>query len=351
MSIEINIRKKLGNFTLDVNLSKNGNCLGILGASGEGKSMTLKCLAGIEKPDYGKIVANNKVLFDSEKKINLPPQKRNVGYLFQNYALFPKMTVEENIAIGIKAKGNKEHVSEMVFKKLQEFQLKDLGKKYPTELSGGQQQRVALARIMASSPDVIMLDEPFSALDSYLKEVLQEQLLETLKSFKGDIIMVSHSRDEIYKFCDELAVMEKGSIIILGKTKEIFEKPKKFQAARLTGCKNISPMEKINDYEIFAKNWGIKIKTNTIISDKIKHIGIRAHDILVSDEPLNENSFLAELKAITEAPFEINCMFQNMKIKESEEIWWKIPKAKWLGYGINAVKYLTFPTENIMFLE
>lgn len=351
MSIDINIRKKLGGFSLDVSFVKNGNCLGILGASGEGKSMTLKCLAGIEKPDHGKIVLNNKVLFDSEKKINLPPQKRNVGYLFQNYALFPKMTVEENIAIGIKERSDKKFVKETVLNKIKEFQLTDLGEKYPTELSGGQQQRVALARIMASSPDVIMLDEPFSALDSYLKEILQEQLLETLKSFSGDIIMVSHSRDEIYKFCDELAVLEKGSIVIMGRTKDIFEKPKRFQAARLTGCKNISPVKKINDYEIYVKNWGIKIKTKTLINDNIKYIGIRAHDILVTDEPINENSFFAELKAVTEAPFEVNCMFTNKKFEESQEIWWKISKAKWQDYSINAEKYLTFPEENLMFLE
>ena len=178
MSLQAAIKKRFSGFSLDVSLNTDGGVMGILGASGSGKSMTLKCIAGIETPDEGRIVLNGRVLFDSEKHINLPPQKRKVGYLFQNYALFPNMTVETNIAAGLS--GSKEEKQEAVARMIRLFKLEGLEKRYPSQLSGGQQQRVALARILVYEPDVIMLDEPFSALDYYLKEQLQFQVREVL---------------------------------------------------------------------------------------------------------------------------------------------------------------------------
>ena len=183
MGIKVDIKKKLGDFTLDIKFESDAARIGILGASGCGKSLTLKSIAGIERPDSGSIQIGEKVLFDSESRINLKPQKRNVGYMFQNYALFPTMTVEQNIAAG-HDRGFKEK-DERVADMIERFSLRGLEKHLPGQLSGGQQQRVALARIMAYSPDIIMLDEPYSALDQHLKERLQHEMLSMLEDYRG----------------------------------------------------------------------------------------------------------------------------------------------------------------------
>ena len=183
--LKVNIQKELKEFDLDVDFELKSKRLGILGPSGCGKSMTLKSIAGIVNPDDGFISLNDTVYFDSSNKTNLKPQKRNVGYLFQNYALFPNMTVEENIAIGLGKDCDKNHLSEII----KRFHLNGLEKRYPRQLSGGQQQRVALARIMAYGPDVILLDEPFSAMDTFLKEQLRLELVNSLRDFDGFSIM------------------------------------------------------------------------------------------------------------------------------------------------------------------
>ena len=153
--------------------------------------MTLKCIAGIEKPDRGTITLDGRVLFDSEKHINLTPQQRRVGYPFQQYALFPNMTAAQNILCGIRT-GSRAVKKETLAALLRTFRLEGLEKKLPAQLSGGQQQRVALARILASEPQAILLDEPFSALDSYLKWELELELGELLGAFDGPILWVSH---------------------------------------------------------------------------------------------------------------------------------------------------------------
>ena len=166
MGLSVDVNKNLGDFHLNVRFQTEASRIGILGATGCGKSMTLKSIAGIETPDEGKIMMNDKVVYDSRQKVNIRPQKRNIGYLFQNYALFPTMTVAKNIAAGLK--GTKQEKQERVARMIRTFQLEGMEERLPGELSGGQQQRVALARIMAYEPDVILLDEPFSALDMFL---------------------------------------------------------------------------------------------------------------------------------------------------------------------------------------
>ena len=179
MSLQVEIEKKLNDKVLSVSFDTEGKqgITGILGASGCGKSMTLKCIAGIETPDRGKIVLNGRVLFDSGKKINLRVQDRHVGYLFQNYALFPNMTVEKNIAAGFKYRPGQKMTAEEIKKQTADYMellhVAELKSSYPGKLSGGQQQRVALARILASDPEVLMLDEPFAALDEFLRWKLE----------------------------------------------------------------------------------------------------------------------------------------------------------------------------------
>lgn len=209
--LEVQIYKKLAEFDLDVSFQVNDNILGLMGASGSGKSMTLKCIAGIETPDQGRIVLNDRVLFDSEKKINVPIQKRNVGYMFQSYALFPNMDVYENISVGLRARKVKD-VDIVVRKVMKQFQIIELASRYPKQLSGGQRQRVALARLMAYEPDVLLLDEPFSALDEDLKEDLLRELKSELQISKP-VVFVSHNKEEVNELCDFKYKIKLGEIV------------------------------------------------------------------------------------------------------------------------------------------
>lgn len=209
--LEVQIYKKLAEFDLDISFQVDDNILGLMGASGSGKSMTLKCIAGIETPDQGRIVLNGHVLFDSEKKINVPIQKRNVGYMFQSYALFPNMNVYENISVGLRARKVKD-VDIVVQKVMQQFRIFELASRYPKQLSGGQRQRVALARLMAYEPDVLLLDEPFSALDEDLKKDLLQELKSELQISKP-VIFVSHDKEEVNYLCDLKYKIKQGEII------------------------------------------------------------------------------------------------------------------------------------------
>lgn len=222
MSLLVDVSKDYGTFCLEAHLEQEQGILGLLGASGSGKSLTLKFISGILTPDHGRIVLNDRVLFDSEKNINLPPQKRNVGYLFQNYALFPNMTVEKNILCGLHREKEKARKQQKLRETAELLQIQELLGKYPAQLSGGQQQRTALARILVSEPELLLLDEPFSALDSQLKEQLQFQVRKILEGFEKESLLVSHSKEEICYFCNQAAIMENGKILNYGRTKELF---------------------------------------------------------------------------------------------------------------------------------
>lgn len=339
--LKVNIHKKLNEFDLDVEFELKNKRLGILGPSGCGKSMTLKSIAGIVNPDKGVVsltMDDETIYFDSNKKINLKPQKRNVGYLFQNYALFPNMTVEENVAIGLSKNNNKTDVSEMI----KRFHLEGLEKRYPRQLSGGQQQRVALARILAYSPDVILLDEPFSAMDTFLKEQLRIELANVLNDFDGFSVLVTHNRDEAFQFCDELLVLDKGKIIAKGNTHELFENPRKVQVARLTGCKNISKVEIIDEYHVKSLDWGVIFEVSEKISPNITHIGIRAHDFHVAEKD-DVNSFSTENSTKLETPFKWEITLKN-------GLWWKRSK-QIHEHEFDIPEYLKVNPKNIILLE
>ena len=336
--LKVNIQKELKEFDLDVDFELKSKRLGILGPSGCGKSMTLKSIAGIVNPDNGFISLNDTVYFDSSNKTNLKPQKRNVGYLFQNYALFPNMTVEENIAIGLGKDCDKNHLYEII----KRFHLNGLEKRYPRQLSGGQQQRVALARIMAYGPDVILLDEPFSAMDAFLKEQLRIELVNLLRDFDGFSIMVTHDRDEAFQFCDELIVLDKGKVIAKGDTYEIFENPGKVQVARLTGCKNISEVEIIDDYHLKALDWGVTFEVAEKISSSITHIGIRAHSFRPAEKD-DVNVLDTADSTLLEMPFE-------WEITLSNGLWWKYDKPIH-QHEFEIPNYLKINPKDIILLE
>lgn len=320
MSLDIHIEKKLKEFTLKSTLYFKENRTALLGASGSGKSMILKCISGIETPDKGYIKVNGRTLFDSEQKINLKPQERRVGYLFQNYALFPNFTVRKNISCVLKDKKNRERVEQL----LTLFDLETIADHYAEQLSGGQQQRVALARLLASEPEILLLDEPFSALDTFLREKVEIEMKAFLSNYHGDVVLVTHNRNEAYRLCDHLVILDKGVTIEKGSLKEVFEQPSYIATAKLTGCKNFSAIDRLTDKQAYATDWGITLTTDQEIPDDITHIGIRAHSFFEADEYTNKNVFNVTILDSTETPFEWRflCSVQAGK----EPIWWKVDK-------------------------
>lgn len=345
MAVSVDIKKYFRNFSLEVKFESEVSAMGLLGASGSGKSMTLRCIAGIERPDEGKIIINGKTVFDSEKKINLKPQERKIGYLFQNYALFPTMTVEQNIGCGCRA--GKAQASEKVKDYIARYHLEGLEKQYPSQLSGGQQQRVALARMMIGEPEAILLDEPFSALDGYLKDLMQRDMQNFLKEYHGDMIMVTHSRDEAYRFCEQLMLLQNGKAIISGNTRQLFEQPVYLEAARLTGCKNFSGVEIIDGHHVYAVDWGIHLYTEKKVDTDTLYVGIRGHWMCPADSK-GENCLPVMVEEYIETPFEYQYLIKNSEFKQSSALWWMYPKD---GRKRKLPSYLYLPPEKIMLLH
>ena len=321
MALEVDIEKKLGDFRLRAAFTCDKGITGILGASGSGKSMTLKCIAGIERPDRGRIVLDGRVLFDSEKKTDLPPQQRRVGYLFQHYALFPGMTVRQNILCGLHAEKDRQKREKRADEILEMLQIRDIASQKPETLSGGQAQRTALGRILANEPDLLMLDEPFSALDTHLRLKLQTELKSLLSGYDRGILMVTHDRDEAYRMCGKLAVMEQGQMQTVKGTKVLFADPETRAAAVLTGCKNIAGAEKTGGQEVFVPAWNIHLSTAKPVREGLKAVGIRAHDFRPEEQ---QNRFPVAILRETEEPFEWISEFRyEMQKPGSPAVWWR----------------------------
>ncbi len=349
MAIEVRIHREFDDFKLDVQFQSESRRIGILGASGCGKSLTLKSIAGIERPETGKIESAGKVFFDSAKKIWMPPQERNVGYLFQNYALFPMITVEKNIGIALRC-GKKEK-EKKVRDMIDRFSLQGLEKKLPGQLSGGQQQRTALARIMIYEPDMILLDEPFSALDSYLKEQTQRECLELLQDYPGTVILVSHSRDEIYRFSEEVLVMDGGKAVIQKTVKELFEHPQKVAAAKLTGCKNIEEIVWKDGKHLYVPGWDMVIPAGMGNVGDAQAIGIRAHEFTTErTESDGELVFPVYKPEVKEDLFEYHVQFFTSERAKTPVVW-KVSKKLWDVWEKGVPKWLHLKREHILFLE
>lgn len=349
MAIEVRIHREFDDFKLDVQFQSESRRIGILGASGCGKSLTLKSIAGIERPETGKIESAGKVFFDSAKKIWMPPQERNVGYLFQNYALFPTITVEKNIGIALRC-GKKEK-EKKVRDMIERFSLQGLEKKLPGQLSGGQQQRTALARIMIYEPDMILLDEPFSALDSYLKEQTQRECLELLQDYLGTVILVSHSRDEIYRFSEEVLVMDGGKAVIKKTVKELFEHPQKVAAAKLTGCKNIEEIVWKDGKHLYVPGWDMVIPAGMGNVGDAQAIGIRAHEFTTErTESDGELVFPVYKPEVKEDLFEYHVQFFTSERAKTPVVW-KVSKKLWDVGEKGVPKWLHLKREHILFLE
>lgn len=288
MALYVDIKKKLGNFTLIVKISTESKINALFGLSGSGKSITLKCIAGIIKPDSGKIILNNRVLFDSENKINLSPQERNIGYLPQSYALFPNMNVKENISCGLIKYKRKER-KKLCDEYIERFNLKDVSSLFPHQLSGGQQQRVALARALSTKPELLLLDEPFSALDSQLKLQLELDMLSALKIFKGDVLFVSHDSSEVCRLCESVCVIENGISQTIKPISDVLTNPENVTEALLSNFDNICSIKNNNETEF---GFFVDVEQNTnekyiaVKSDCIK-LNFKKADIVFESEITN----------------------------------------------------------------
>ena len=274
MSLLVDIRKSYGSFTLDVAFEAGDETLGFLGASGCGKSLTLRCIAGIETPDEGRIVVNDRVFFDSAAGVNLTPQQRKTALLFQNYMLFPNLTVADNIGAGIGCEVGKEERARIISEELERFGLRGFGQRYPAQLSGGQQQRVALARMLAARPGILMLDEPFSALDAHLKGVLEQNLVSLFDAYRGTILYVSHDIDESLRFCDRIAVVEAGHIVEMGSGDDLVNRPQSVAGLKLSGCKNAVPVERTGPHCVHAPRWGVDVHCTLEVATDVTCLGM-----------------------------------------------------------------------------
>ena len=303
MSLHVDIHKSLGDFSLDVNVDAQTETLGFLGASGCGKSLTLRCVAGIETPDKGRIVVNDTVFFDSAAKVNLSPQQRKTALLFQNYMLFPNMTIEANVAAGIPKNVSKGERDAIVAAELKRFSLEGFNKRYPAQLSGGQQQRVALARMLAARPGILMLDEPFSALDSHLKSVLEQNLVDLFEAFEGTILYVSHDIDESLRFCDRIAVVDAGRIVEMDRGRELVNRPQSVAGLKLSGCKNAPAAEYAGPHAVHVPPWGIDVHTAQEVPRDVKCLGLRAFYVERAEGP-GENCYRVRVDRVSDARFE-----------------------------------------------
>ena len=341
--IYVDIEKKFGKFTLKTKFQFDNEIMGLLGASGSGKSLTLKCIAGIEKPDKGRIILNDRVLFDSEKKINISPKDRKIGYLFQDYALFPNMNVYENIKVGIR---EGENFDKLIMEKLEEMRISHLKDKKINEISGGEKQRVALARLLINKPEIILLDEPFSALDDYLKSKIELEVSEVLRNYKIPTILVSHSRAEAYRLCNEICVMSNGKSEDLMNKKELFKNPKTFSSCLISGCKNFSKIEKISENRLRALDWNIELETSDTILEEHKILGIRAH--LIELEKSDENSFAVEVERVLEDVFTYIILVRKKDAKNSIRI--EVDKHIWEKVENRENFFITMRKENLILM-
>jgi len=250
--IHIDVRKQRPGFELDVNLDlPDRGVTVILGPSGSGKTTLLQLIAGLEKPLSGHIKVGNSVWADSDLRICQPPQQRRVGMVFQDYALFHHMTVAANVGFGLPRQGRRQRVDAW----LQRLHLQTLAERYPHQLSGGQQQRVALARVLVTEPDLLLLDEPFAALDTHLRHHLREQLLEVVEQLQQPVLMVTHDLEEARYLADNIGVMVAGRIRRLAPTGEVFQDPGSVEVARAMGWRNLLPVQTIQ-HHVVSGSWG-----------------------------------------------------------------------------------------------
>lgn len=349
MALEVQVEKTYGDFHLNAEFQAENEPLALLGPSGCGKSLTLKCIAGIERPDRGRIVLDGRVLFDSEKHIDLPPQKRQVGYLFQQYALFPHMTVAENIAAGcrrLERAERKIRVAELMAM----LHLEGLEGLRPRQLSGGQQQRTALARILASEPRAILLDEPFAALDSHLKWQLEPELKDVLDAFGGVTLWVTHDRGEAYRNCPRVCVMETGCTAPVRDMGALMADPRTVGAARLSGCRNCMKAEKGEAAGcVRLPEWGVILRCAAPWRENVTALGIREEQVRPA-ETGEENTVECALVRLVEDVSMTTALLRPLDAGPGTPLL-RMAMEKGTVLTVGETLQVVLPPENLMLLE
>lgn len=357
MSLEVQIEKKLADFTLDVSFRAPAAPLSILGASGAGKSMLLRCIAGLERPGRGRIALNERVVFDSERKIRIPARERRIGLLFQNYALFPHRTVEQNIAFGLQGMAQADRDARIA-SVIERTHLGGLERRYPRELSGGEQQRAALARALAIEPEALLLDEPLAALDTHLRSQVEAQLQETFAAYRRPALLVTHNMEEAYRLGEQLLVLSRGRVAAFGAKEEIFRHPPSVEVAQLTGCKNISRARVNADGSVEALDWDCRLRVAAASGTKApKFIGIRAHHIdfleTSGDGGARENVFPCWVTRTSESPFRIT-LFLSLDAAHGAagryQLQAEVFKEKWLRFRERAFPWQVRLAPELLFL-
>lgn len=314
--LDVDIEKKLSSFTLRIRFSAEG-AYALVGPSGCGKSVTLKCIAGIMRPDRGRIEYNGRVLFDSDRNINLPPQKRRIGYLFQNYALFPDMTARENILAGLKAEKDKRRRISILHDTAELLHISHILEAKPYQLSGGEAQRIALARMIVNDPDLMLFDEPFSALDMYLRDELRAQFSSLMDMIGKDRIVVTHSMDEAYSLSRKLLIMDRGNIIDEGSTESIFSHPSSERSARIMGFRNITAAYQEEDGRLSIPGWNLQIRG---ISGNVSAVCLMEGDVIIAEQG-GTTASIAEKLSLPECD-----MLRILITGGSEPLWMRTEK-------------------------
>ena len=326
MSLSMAIKKRYPGFTLDVELEAEEERVALLGASGCGKSLTLRCIAGVEAPDEGHIVVNGVTFFDSRSGVDLSPQERKTALLFQNYQLFPHMTALQNVCAGMPGPAR----DDRALRFLEIFGVSTLADRYPSQLSGGQQQRVALARMLAARPGILMFDEPFSALDSYLKSALEQNLLDVFSVVNRTVLYVSHDIDEACRLCDRICVMHDGHVEEGGTAEELMARPRTLAGMRLTGCKNTSRARRVSATEVEALDWGMTFDAGREVPGDVAYVGVRARHIHRDRErgggERGRNSFDLHVARVSDARFERLVLLEPPCEGSRARIQWKVDK-------------------------
>jgi ABC-type sulfate/molybdate transport systems ATPase subunit len=357
MGLEVQIEKKLAEFTLDVSFVADDEPLGILGASGAGKTVLLRCIAGLEHPQRGRIVLGNTTLLDTENGVRLPARKRRVGMLFQHYALFPHQSVSDNVAFSLGRLPTTER-NRRVRAVLEQVHAVELQRRYPHRLSGGEQQRVALARVLASEPEILLLDEPLSALDTHLRSQMETQLQEIFLAYRGPALLVTHNVEEAYRLGRRLLVLAGGRVAAYGTREEIFRRPPSVDVARLTGCKNISSARALSETTVEALEWGCRLRVAQAVHGPVAHVGIRAHHIDFVEHPPGDaaggNVFPCWLVRSSETPFRITLFLRLHKPPDETgdyHLQAEVFKEKWERFRDRALPwFVRLPPESLFVL-
>lgn len=351
MRLEAKIRKQYGDFLLDVEFAAGSSGpLALLGASGSGKSGTLRCLAGIDRPDEGRIILDGRTLFDSDKRINLPPQKRKAGYLFQQYALFPHMTVEQNITVCLGRLPRAQRQSRAA-EWISLLRLEGTERLLPRQLSGGQQQRAALARILAAEPEVILLDEPLAALDGFLKGQLELELRDVLERFGGPVVWVSHDLGEVYRNCRRVCVLDNGRSSPVTGFPELMADPVTVSAAKISGCGNFTAVRPGPEPDMLdAPDWGITLRFARPWREGTAALGVRVDRVRPAAEG-DENAFPCRVGRVVEDLDTVTAVLIPEGAAEGAMLRMRLGREQWARWSGTETLWAAIRPDDILLLR